>query len=64
MNILITRPLEDGVRTCERLATIGHNAVLIPIARIEEVGADKRVRLDDEWIPPCVRAGCTRPRRS
>ncbi len=31
----------------------------IPVARIEEVGADKRVRLDDEWIPPCVRAGAS-----
>lgn len=27
----------------------------IPIARIEEVGADKRVRLDEEWIPPALR---------
>jgi type VI secretion system protein ImpJ len=31
----------------------------IPIARIEEVGADKRVRLDDEWIPPALRIGAS-----
>lgn len=31
----------------------------IPVARVEEVGADKRVRLDDEWIPPSLRIGAS-----
>ena len=39
MKILITRPVEDGLRTCERLATIGHEGVLLPIARIEATDA-------------------------
>ena len=29
----------------------------IPIARIAEVGPDRRVRLDEEWIAPVVRIG-------
>jgi type VI secretion system protein ImpJ len=31
----------------------------IPIARIAEIGADRRVRLDDEWIPPALRIGAS-----
>lgn len=31
----------------------------IPIARVEEVGADKRARLDEEWIPPALRIGAS-----
>jgi type VI secretion system protein ImpJ len=31
----------------------------IPIARIEEVGADKKAKLDEEWIPPVLRFGAS-----
>jgi uroporphyrinogen-III synthase len=40
MRLLLTRPQPDGERTAARLRTLGHEAILSPMLRIEALPAD------------------------
>jgi uroporphyrinogen-III synthase len=40
MRVLVTRPLHDAQRTAERLAALGHEAVIDPVLVIEPVAFD------------------------